>query len=89
MPRWCLVYRLRVPLRWLRGGLRVLGLLGPSTVVIDSAILGRIDEELDDLLLPYEFDLSLFSRISHADLLEHIRRAGVSFYEKPPAHARP
>ncbi len=51
---------------------------------LDANILGRIDEELDDLLLPYEFDLSLFSELDHADLIEHIRRVGVVFYEKNP-----
>lgn len=52
---------------------------------LNSIVLGRIDEELDDLLLPYEFDLSIFNRITHADLLDHIRRVGVPFYEKPQA----
>jgi hypothetical protein len=32
--------------------------------------------------LPYQFDLSIFSRISHADLLDHVQRVGVLFYEK-------
>ena len=47
-------------------------------------IRDRIDEELDDLLLPYEFDLSILGEITHADLLDHIRRVGVIFYEKNP-----
>ena len=51
---------------------------------LNLAILGRIDEELDDLLLPYKFDLSIFGKIAHADLLDHIRRVGIPFYEKPP-----
>lgn len=55
---------------------------------LNSAILGRIDEQLDDLLLPYEFDLSIFDRITHADLLDHIRRVGVPFYEKPRATSK-
>ena len=42
--------------------------------------LGVIAEELDDLLLPYQIDLSLFSRINHAGLREHIERVGVVFY---------
>ena len=49
---------------------------------LDGRIRGRIDEELDELLLPYEFDLSLFAELSHPELLDHIRRAGVVFYEK-------
>lgn len=51
---------------------------------LEHALLGRIDDELDDLLLPYRFDLSIFSKISHPDLLEHIRRVGVTFYEQTP-----
>ena len=38
--------------------------------------------ELDDLLLPYTIDLSIFSQISNPDLIEHIKRCGVSFYTK-------
>ncbi len=37
---------------------------------------------LDDLLLPYTIDLSIFSDISDADVVEHIQRVGVTFYEK-------
>jgi hypothetical protein len=42
------------------------------------AIMG----ELDDLLLPYMIDLSLFASLKHPDLLDHIRRVGVVFYDK-------
>jgi uncharacterized protein len=55
---------------------------------LDQAIVGRIDDELDDLLLPYRFDLSLFAHITHADLLQHIQRVGVAFYEKMPVDAQ-
>ena len=39
--------------------------------------------ELDDLLLPYTIDLSIFATLDHPDLLEHIQRAGVVFYVRP------
>jgi uncharacterized protein len=42
----------------------------------------QIQAELEDGQLPCRFDLSIFSQITHADLLEHIRRVGVVFYEK-------
>lgn len=42
----------------------------------------KIMEELDDLLLPYTIDLSIFRDISDPDVVEHIRRLGVPFYEK-------
>jgi predicted nucleotidyltransferase len=43
--------------------------------------------ELDDLLLPYTIDLSLFSNLTHPELIDHIRRVGVLFYEKKPLPA--
>jgi predicted nucleotidyltransferase len=45
-------------------------------------MLCRISRELDDLLLPHSFDLSLFAHIRDADVVDHIRRVGVAFYEK-------
>jgi uncharacterized protein len=49
---------------------------------LTSLELGVIDEELDDLLLPYQIDLSIFHRIENTDLREHIERVGVVFYRK-------
>ena len=49
---------------------------------LNHTLLARLDNELDDLLLPYKFDISLFANLTHADLLEHIQRVGVLFYEK-------
>jgi predicted nucleotidyltransferase len=45
-------------------------------------VLYRIMDEIDDLLLPYTFDLSIFHHISDPDVVAHIERAGVIFYEK-------
>lgn len=39
--------------------------------------------ELDDLLLPYMIDLSIFDRLDHAGLRDHIERVGQTFYEAP------
>ena len=46
----------------------------------------KIETELDDLLLPYKTDLSLLHKIDDPDLIDHIRRVGVVFYDKqnPP-----
>jgi predicted nucleotidyltransferase len=55
---------------------------------LDPTILARIDDELDDLLLPYRFDLSIFARITQSDLLDHIQRVGVALYEKTPVEAK-
>jgi predicted nucleotidyltransferase len=42
--------------------------------------LNRISLALDDLLLPYTFDLSLFHQIDNAELLAHIGRVGKSIF---------
>ena len=44
--------------------------------------LVNISLELDDLLLPYEFDLSIYNNIDSEDLLLHIKRVGVEFYRR-------
>ncbi|WP_347989138.1 nucleotidyltransferase domain-containing protein [Methylomonas sp. AM2-LC] len=44
--------------------------------------LERIETEIDDLLLPYAVDLSLYTHIDNADLLEHIQRVGQVFYQR-------
>lgn len=38
--------------------------------------LNNLENEIDDLLLPYFFDISLFHKISNPDLMEHIERVG-------------
>ncbi len=49
----------------------------------------RISDELDDLLLPYTIDLSIFSHISDPDVIEHIQRVGRMFYEKAQSIPHP
>lgn len=44
--------------------------------------IGDIDSELDDLLLPYIFDLLIFDTLDHANLREHIERVGKTLYER-------
>lgn len=40
----------------------------------------EIENELDDLLLPYKIDLSLHHALDNPELIDHIRRVGVVFY---------
>jgi len=40
-----------------------------------------IENQLDDLLLPWKMDVSLKHSIDNPDLLKHIERVGVVFYE--------
>jgi predicted nucleotidyltransferase len=49
---------------------------------LDYSLLAKIDNQLDDLLLPYTIDLSIYGKIDNLDLLEHIKRVGQIFYEK-------
>lgn len=41
-----------------------------------------IELALDDLLLPWKIDLSLFAQIDNPALVEHIERVGKVFYRK-------
>lgn len=49
---------------------------------INLQIINKIDLALDDLLLPYFFDISNFEQIENTDLLEHINRVGKPFFQK-------
>ncbi len=44
--------------------------------------LCRIALQIDDLLLPYEFDLSLYSKLTNEALISHIDRIGKTIYRK-------
>lgn len=56
-----------------------LTLIGPQ---LNYRIVSRLENEIDDLLLPYLFDISILSHIDNADVVDHIRRVGVPFYER-------
>ncbi len=47
---------------------------------LNLALINKISLEIDDLLLPYSFDLSILSQISNPDLIDHIKRRGLLFY---------
>jgi predicted nucleotidyltransferase len=40
----------------------------------------KIENELDDLLLPYKIDLALLHALDNPELIDHIRRVGLVFY---------
>ena len=44
--------------------------------------LNRISLVIDDLLLPYQFDISIFHTLKNEALIDHIRRMGITIYEK-------
>jgi len=73
-------------------GSRAKGSQKPSSD-IDFTLLGKninlsvqleIESELNELLLPYKFDVSLYDKISNPDFKDHIDRVGKEFYSKAP-----
>lgn len=48
---------------------------------LDLSVANKISNDIDDLLLPYSFDISIFEQIANCDLVEHINRVGIVFYE--------
>lgn len=44
--------------------------------------LNRIILAIDDLLLPYLFDISIFHQLKNDTLIDHINRRGIVIYEK-------
>ena len=52
---------------------------------LTADLRSAIASALDDLLLPYTIDLSVFDNLDHVKLREHIERVGVVFYERGSA----
>ncbi len=57
---------------------------------IDLALVGsgmtlsklfEIENAVDDLLLPYKIDLSVFEKINNPELVDHINRVGKVLYQ--------
>jgi predicted nucleotidyltransferase len=51
----------------------------------DWRVLGRIEDELDDLLLPYTFSLLRHDGQTHSEMAAHIARVGIPFYQRESA----
>jgi predicted nucleotidyltransferase len=49
---------------------------------VNLDVLHQISLQIDDLLMPYMVDLSIFSHIKNDELIDHIRRVGKVFYDK-------
>lgn len=43
-------------------------------------LTNKIGLDIDDLNLPYSFDISILDQINNPDLIDHIKRRGVNFY---------
>ena len=45
-------------------------------------ILAKIANDLDDQLLPYTIDLSIYNNLNNEDIITQIDRVGVTFYRR-------
>ncbi len=48
----------------------------------DISFLFKIENEIDDLLLPYKVDLSFYSLLDNENLKDHIDRVGQVFFKR-------
>jgi len=56
---------------------------------LNLSAIHAMGTRLDDLCLPYTFDISIFHKISNPDLIEHINRVGIVFYKKESHKFKP
>ena len=71
------LYGSRAKGNYKRGSDIDLTLVGPK---ITEAELLSLENRLDDLLLPYTFDISRFETLQNTQLIDHINRIGQDFY---------
>ena len=72
-----LLYGLRAKGNYQPGLAIDLSIQAPALGVADLLV---IDNQIDDLLLPWTVDLSLLHHIDNPKLIDHIRRIGTPFY---------
>jgi len=53
---------------------------------LDQRLIGRIMGELDELPLPYMFDVQGYDAIRHAPLKQHIDEVGKTLYQRQIDH---
>jgi predicted nucleotidyltransferase len=56
---------------------------------LDQRRCDQVAEALDDLLLPYMIDLSVYALLHHPELEAHIERVGQVFYERSAGPSQP
>ena len=55
---------------------------------IDQPYCSAVSDALDELLLPYMIDLSVFELLNHPELKAHIQRVGLVLYQRNIAPKR-
>jgi len=48
--------------------------------LLTTTELLEIENEIDDLMLPYKFDISIYNQITNEDLVDHINRIGIALF---------
>lgn len=54
-----------------------LAIVAPS---MSHSELMKLEDQIDNLMLPYEMDLALLHHIENSDLIDHIQRVGQTFF---------
>lgn len=49
---------------------------------LTSSDISKLSLAIDDLLLPYQFDISIFHTLQNPDLIDHINRVGMEVYKR-------
>ncbi|HEY3370306.1 MAG TPA: nucleotidyltransferase domain-containing protein [Prolixibacteraceae bacterium] len=49
---------------------------------LNQKILNKIEDDIDELMLPYSFDLSILKQVSNQDFVDHVNRVGIVFYDR-------
>jgi len=52
---------------------------------LDWRTLGRVEDALDDLFLPYSFSLLIYDATTDAEVAAHIQRVGQNFFVRETA----
>jgi predicted nucleotidyltransferase len=78
--RQVLLYGSRAKGNYRNGSDIDLTLLGNKLTLNDT--LYPIMDEIDELDLPYSFDLSIFEQLDDTEFLDHIKRIGLVFYQR-------
>ncbi|AMO56387.1 DNA polymerase [Endozoicomonas montiporae] len=77
-----LLYGSRAKGNYRKGSDIDLTLIAQEGKILNLDLVYAVDDALDELLLPYTFDLSIFPDIDNPNLVDHIQRVGVVFYQK-------
>jgi predicted nucleotidyltransferase len=56
---------------------------------LNLTTLFKIEDELDDTLIPHTVDMSIYTQIDNPELLDHIKRVGIVFYEREKSDEKP